>query len=84
MKKFLSVIGILIAITLLTATLLPKDFKITQSIVIDKPQAQVFDFVKIMKNGEQWQVRSPLDPVVDLFFDFIADSLYRSLRNLFE
>ena len=61
MKKFFIVLGVIVSAALIVAVILPKDFEIKQSIIIEKPRKQVFDFVKIMQNAKEWQVWSKLD-----------------------
>lgn len=43
-----------VAAIVVTALVMPKDFKIEKSIVINKDKAQVFDYLKMVKNGNQW------------------------------
>ena len=50
MKKILIAIVSLVVVLLLVAAVLPKDFKIESSIVINKPVSQVFAYLKLMKN----------------------------------
>ena len=54
MKKILLALIGVIALVLLVAALMPKDFKIEKEIVINKPQSQVFNYLKMVKNGNEW------------------------------
>jgi uncharacterized protein YndB with AHSA1/START domain len=62
MKKILIAILSLAVVLLLVAAVLPKDFKIESSVVINKPVNQVFAYLKFMENGKKWQPWEKLDP----------------------
>ena len=67
MKKILivlaSILAGLIVLVLLAAAVMPKDFKIEREIVIDKPKAEVFGYIKMMqKNGNSWSPWIKKDP----------------------
>lgn len=68
--KVLKFIGIgiigLIALLLITAMILPKDFTISVSTTINKPQEVVFDYVKMIKNQENYSVWVMKDPNVKI------------------
>lgn len=60
---FLAFLGI-IALALIVAAFLPKDFEIKSDIVINKPQAEVFDYIKCIKNQDyygKWQLSDPVN-----------------------
>lgn len=52
----------LIAVVLLTALVLPKTFHAEGSTVINKPNSEVFNYVKHIKNQENFGVWFKLDP----------------------
>lgn len=52
----------LIAVVLLTALILPKTFHAEGSTVINKPNSEVFNYVKHIKNQENFGVWFKLDP----------------------
>ena len=64
--KVLRFIGIgilgLICLLLIVAMIVPKDFTISVSTTINKPQAVVFDYVKLIKNQEKYSVWIMKDP----------------------
>lgn len=62
MKTFLIIIVSLIAALLVVAAVLPKDFKIERSVIIDRPKSEVFAYLKPMENAKNWQIWSKLDP----------------------
>ncbi len=54
MKKILfSIIG-LVAVVLLIAAVMPKNFKIEKEITINKPRSEVFSYLKDIKNDVNW------------------------------
>lgn len=61
--KFLA-IGIcgLVAILLLIAAFVPKQYTVSEKIVINKPKQVVYDYVKILKNQEQFSEWAKIDP----------------------
>lgn len=54
MKKLLLSTLAVLALLLLVAAALPKDFKIEKDIVINKPASQVFAYLKMTKNENNW------------------------------
>jgi len=68
--KVLKYIGIgivgLIALLLIIAMIVPKDFTISVSTTINKPQEVVFDYVKMIKNQEKYSVWVMKDPNVKI------------------
>ena len=68
--KVLRFIGIgilgLICLLLIVAMIVPKDFTISVSTTINKPQAVVFDYVKMIKNQEKYSVWVMKDPDIKM------------------
>lgn len=68
--KVLKFIGIgiigLIALFLIAAMIVPKDYTISVSTTINKPQVMVFDYVKMIKNQEKYSVWVMKDPNVKI------------------
>lgn len=62
LKKILLFIAILIAIPLVAAIFMKKDFSSERNITIHKPLTEVFDFVKYLKNQDQYGVWNLKDP----------------------
>ena len=54
MKKILIALVGVIIVAVVAALLMPKDFKIEKSIVVNKDKAHVFGYVKMLKNGNEW------------------------------
>lgn len=68
-KNILIVIVVLIAIPLIVALFLPKEMKGHQEIVINQPKAQVFDYVKYLKNQSEYSVWDQIDPEMTQTFE---------------
>ncbi|MES2677468.1 MAG: SRPBCC family protein [Pseudomonadota bacterium] len=66
MKKLFLIIITIIAAALLVAAALPKDFKIEQEIVINKPRVVVFDYIKMTKTNNSWNPWIKKDPKIAL------------------
>lgn len=62
MKKIFLILLSLVVLALIAAAILPKDFKIEQSITIAKPKSEVFAYLKMMENGQKWEPWSKMDP----------------------
>lgn len=62
LKKVLIVIGILIAIPLLTALFVKKDYAVEREIVINKPKSEVFEYLKLLKNQDNFSKWATTDP----------------------
>ncbi len=62
LKIILLVIVVIIAIPLIIALFVSNDYKITRSIIINKPQQEVFDYIKLIKNQEQYSKWVMTDP----------------------
>ncbi len=62
LKKILIVLLILIAIPFIVALFVSKEFKVEKEIVIDKPESEVFDYVKYIRNQDNYGVWQLSDP----------------------
>lgn len=62
MKKVLIIIIAMVVAILGYAAVSPKDFKIEKSITINKPVAEVFSYLRLIKNSESWQPWTRIDP----------------------
>ena len=64
--QILKIIGIgiviLIAVLLILAIFIPKEFTISVSETINKPQQEVYDYIRILKNQEKYSVWVMEDP----------------------
>ena len=65
MKKLIIILGALVAVFLIAAAIAPKDFTIERSVVINKSRLEVYDYLKMMENGKNWQPWSKKDPNMD-------------------
>jgi hypothetical protein len=62
MKKILLILASLVVVVLIAAAVMPKDFKIEQEIVINKPKSEVFDYLRMVKNENIWSPWAKKDP----------------------
>lgn len=64
--KILKYIGIavvaLIALVLVVAAFAPKDFRVERSVTVNKPKSVVFDYVKYLKNQNDYSYWAQQDP----------------------
>lgn len=62
LKKSLVIILILVAIPLITALFVNKSYEVSKDIIINKPVEEVFDYVVILKNQDEFSVWAKMDP----------------------
>lgn len=61
-KKILIVVGIMIAIPLIVALFVKKEFAVEREIEINRPKAEVFDYIKFIKNQDNYSKWNKIDP----------------------
>src|SRR5690606_41715688 len=62
LKKILVVFAVLIAIPLIIALCLKKDYAVEREIAINRPKQEVFDYVKHHKNQDNYSRWAMMDP----------------------
>lgn len=62
LRIILLVVAILIAIPLIAALFIKKEYAIERHIIINKPETKVFDYVKHVKNQDEYSVWNMADP----------------------
>lgn len=67
-KRILVVLILIISIVLIAAYFMPKEYAIQREIVIDKPADSIFNYVKYLKNQNQFSVWANIDPKMKLTY----------------
>lgn len=62
LKRILFFILFLVGAALITALFVSKNLDVERQIVINKPKPQVFDYVKLLKNQNNYSVWAKMDP----------------------
>jgi len=62
LKKILVILILIVAIVLVAAYFMPKNYAIEREITINKPVDTVFNYVKYLKNQNQFSVWANIDP----------------------
>jgi hypothetical protein len=62
LKRIIIIILILIAIPLIVALFVKKDYAVEKEITINKPKQVVFDYIKMLKNQDNYSVWATRDP----------------------
>lgn len=62
LKKVLIALGILIAIPLVLALFMSSSYSLEREITINKPKQEVFDYVKFLKNQNNYSTWNLMDP----------------------
>jgi uncharacterized protein YndB with AHSA1/START domain len=74
LKKILFVLLGIIGLVLLIALVAPKDFKIVREVQIAKPKQEVFDYIKYLKNQEEYSKWQTMDPGMKKTFEGVDGS----------
>jgi hypothetical protein len=61
LKKILLSLAILVAVLLIVALFVKKDYFVEREIAINKPQKEVFDYIKYLKNQNNYSVWAKMD-----------------------
>lgn len=64
LKKILTIVIIIIAIPLIIALFVKKEYSVEREITIGKPQQEVFNYVKYLKNQDNYNKWVMTDPVM--------------------
>jgi hypothetical protein len=59
--KLLGVLAVLLIIALIAALFVSKDLKVTKEIVVNKPKNEVFNYIKELKNQDNYSVWNKMD-----------------------
>lgn len=62
LKKIFTVIAIIIAIPLVVALFVKKDYVVEREIIINKPKAEVFEYIKFLRNQDNYSKWNMMDP----------------------
>jgi len=67
-KRILLGIAALIALFLVVALFVKKDFAVEREVVINKPKTEVFDYLKSLKNQNNWSTWVMMDPNIKMSY----------------
>jgi hypothetical protein len=62
LKIILIAIGVIIAIPLITAIFVKKEYAVEREVAINKSKTEVFDYIKVLKNQDNFSVWAQRDP----------------------
>lgn len=68
MKTFLYILLTIIAVLVIIGLIAPTNYAVEREIAINKPKAEVFEYVKSLKNQDNWSVWSKRDPNIKKTF----------------
>lgn len=63
-KVILIGLAALVGLVLITALFVKKDYQVERSIAVNRPKAEVFDYIKNLKNQDQYSVWAKGDPAM--------------------
>ncbi|AZG74751.1 SRPBCC family protein [Shewanella livingstonensis] len=61
-RKIIVAVAVIIAMPFVVALFIQQDYSVTRTITIDKPVAEVFDYVKHLKNQDNFSQWAQIDP----------------------
>lgn len=64
LQVLLIVILVIIAVPLIGALFIKKDYAINRSIVVHRPSTQVYDYLRLLKNQDQFSKWNRMDPAM--------------------
>lgn len=67
-KKLLLSLVVLIGLVLIVAYFLPRDFRLSKTIIINAPRETVYDYMRFLKNQEKYSVWVMADPNVKMTY----------------
>ena len=62
LRKVLMVIAVIIAIPLIAALFVKKEYGVEREVIINKPNQEVFDYIKMLKNQDNYSKWASMDP----------------------
>jgi hypothetical protein len=62
LKRILIVIVAIVALALIIALFIKKEYAVEREVIINKPKTEVFEFVKLLKNQDSFSVWANKDP----------------------
>ncbi len=68
LKKVFLALVIIIVVPLVIAAFTDKDYSVEREIVVNKPNQQVFDYIKSLKNQEKFSKWASMDPHMQRFY----------------
>lgn len=69
MKKVLIIVVVIIAIPLIIALFTRKEYTVEREIVINKPVADVFNYIKVLRNQKNYSKWVMMDPDIKLTYE---------------
>jgi uncharacterized protein YndB with AHSA1/START domain len=66
LKKILILLTLIIALPLIIALFVKQDYAVVTSVTIDKPVTEVFDYIKYLKNQDNYSVWANIDPNMEI------------------
>lgn len=64
LKTILFVILGIVAVCLIAALFIKKDYAVEKEVIINQPKAVVFDYIKMLKNQDNFSVWAKMDPAM--------------------
>ena len=62
LKVILIVIAVIVAIPLVLALFVKRDYSVEREVIINKPKQEVYDYVKYLKNQNNYSKWAGMDP----------------------
>lgn len=69
MKTFLYILVAILSVLVIIGLIAPKEYSVEREIVILRPRTEVFNYLKNLKNQDEWSVWSKRDPHIRKTFN---------------
>jgi len=68
LKKIILAIVAIVALVLIVAAIAPSDYSVKREVVIDRSNQEVFDYIKYLKNQDNFSTWTQMDPNMEKTF----------------
>lgn len=62
LKRIVLTLVVIVALALIVAAFMKKDYSVKREVVINKPKQEVFNYIKFLKNQDHYSVWAKMDP----------------------
>jgi hypothetical protein len=62
LKSILFLLATVVVVVLISALFISKEYKVDRNITINKPKSEVFNYIKFLRNQDQFSVWARMDP----------------------
>lgn len=68
LKRILTILAVMVIVILIAALFMKKEYTVERSVTINKPKAEVYEYVKYLKNQNEYSKWAQMDPAMEKTF----------------